>query len=497
MGMEESSPVLPPYAHVVFDEAHNLEDAAVGAFSTEISAFRLQSILKTFWRRGRRKRGRGLALSITDQAKGAAYRGDKDLGKQVLRNSKTLTRTVADAESEAEPLFAALKIVLGTNQTVRIRKDRKTETIWRAVDESRERLVSKLAEVARTVEAILEPLGKMEEGDLPDRNDFAQNLAAGIEWLKSFTEDLGYVLDAGDETNVYWLERGTFGRGDVRAWSAPVQLGQRLSDELYSGKSSVIFTSATLSVRDSFSFISKRLGINRINKERLVEMNAGSPFDYPRQCMIMVPVFLPEPGDAERNYADELGVLLSETFRRTRGRALGLFTSYQMLKQTTNVLRDKMAGDPYPILAQGESGSRESITRIFQRNRASVLMGTHSFWEGVDVVGDSLSCLVVARLPFAVFTDPVIEARCEQVEADGESAFMGYSVPNAVIRLRQGFGRLIRHRNDRGIVIVADRRIVTKRYGEWFRASLPAPIVKFQDREQFLDAVEQFLANES
>ncbi|MFC1462430.1 helicase C-terminal domain-containing protein [Verrucomicrobiota bacterium] len=496
MGMEDSSPVLPPYAHVVFDEAHNLEDAAVSAFSTEISMFRLQSILRTFCRRTRRRRGRGLVASIMGQAGSSSYQGAEDLRGRVLRFGPTLTRNVSEAESEAEPLFAALKIVLGGKQTVRIRGNRKREADWRAVARARGSLVSKLAEVKRAAETILEALEGMEDGDLRDRDDFAQNLKAGVEWLDRFTEDMEYVLDAGDETCVYWLERARPGQGGVRAWGAPVQLGERLSEELYSGKSSVIFTSATLSVRNSFGFVSKRLGIDLIKGDRLVEMNAGSPFDYPRQCMIIVPTFLPEPGDAERSYAEELAVLLGETFRRTRGRAMGLFTSYDMLRKTTSVLRDEMAGDPYPVLAQGESGSRENLTRIFKRNHASVLMGTHSFWEGVDVVGDSLSCLVVARLPFAVFTDPVIEARCEQVEAEGESAFLGYSVPNAVIRLRQGFGRLIRHRNDRGIVIIADRRIVTKRYGDWFQSSLPAPLAKFQNREQFLDAIEQFLGNE-
>ena len=494
MGMEESSPVLPPYAHIVFDEAHNLEDAAVSAFATEISMFRLQSILKTFWRRARKKRGRGLVLSMMDQAKGAFYCGAEDLRERVLRFGATLTRSVGEAEFEAEPLFAALKIILGGKQTVRVHGDRKNETHWRAVNEAKSGLISKLGEVMRAAEAILEALEEMQDGDLRDRDDFAQNLQAGTEWLKKFTEDMEYVLDAGDETCVYWLERARPGQGGVQAWAAPVQLGERMSEELYSGKSSVVFTSATLSVRNSFQFLKGRLGVDLVEPERLVEMNAGSPFDHPRQCIVMVPVFLPEPGDAERNYAEELAVLLGETFRRTRGRGMGLFTSYDMLRKTTSVLRDEMSGDPYPVLAQGESGSREGITRIFKRNHASVLMGTHSFWEGVDVVGDSLSCLVVARLPFAVFTDPVIEARCEQVEAEGESAFLGYSVPNAVIRLRQGFGRLIRHRNDRGIVIIADRRIVTKRYGEWFRSSLPAPLVRFENREDFLDAIEDFLA---
>ena len=173
-----------------------------------------------------------------------------------------------------------------------------------------------------------------------------------------------------------------------------------------------------------------------------------------------------------------------------------LFTSYDMLGRATGVLRDEMLGDDVQILAQGASGSREDITAVFKRDLRSVLMGTHSFWEGVDLMGETLSCLVVARLPFAVYTDPIHQARCEQVEAEGGDAFIGYSVPSAVIRLRQGFGRLIRHKTDRGIVIITDRRIVTRRYGRWFTESLPAPVQVFRDRDDFLDAVDAFFADE-
>ena len=253
-----------------------------------------------------------------------------------------------------------------------------------------------------------------------------------------------------------------------------------------------MFSSATLSVRGSFDCLKKRLGLDLVESQRLIELNACTPFDYPRQCAVVVPMFLPEPGDSNRDYAAELGNLMAEVFRLTRGRAMSLFTSYEMLKRATSVLKDELLGSGIRVLAQGMSGSRENITEVFKKDFESVLMGTHSFWEGVDLVGETLSCLVVARLPFTVFTDPVTEARCELVEAQGDSAFIGYSLPCAVIRFRQGFGRLIRRRTDRGIVIVADRRICTKRYGSWFRKSLPVRTIACHDKEDFLKAIEQF-----
>ncbi|OVE80974.1 hypothetical protein BVY04_04405, partial [bacterium M21] len=162
-------------------------------------------------------------------------------------------------------------------------------------------------------------------------------------------------------------------------------------------------------------------------------------------------------------------------------------------RKTTSVLTEEMKGSEHRILAQGITGSRESITETFRKDISSVLMGTHSFWEGVDVVGEALSCVVIARLPFAVFTDPIIEARCEQIERKGGNAFLDFSVPNAVIRFRQGFGRLIRHRSDRGIVIIADRRLITKRYGSWFYGSLPLQCLTYGSEPELLQAIQPFL----
>jgi ATP-dependent DNA helicase DinG len=164
-----------------------------------------------------------------------------------------------------------------------------------------------------------------------------------------------------------------------------------------------------------------------------------------------------------------------------------------MLSKTTEILRDNLGSDGIDVLAQGKEASREVLTEEFRQNFSSVLMGTHSFWEGVDVVGESLSCVVLARLPFAVFTEPIVAARCERIEAAGGNAFMKYSIPTAIIKFRQGFGRLIRHRSDRGIVIVADRRIVSKRYGHWFRKSVPVPLTKCFDVDDMVDDVVAFL----
>ncbi len=494
MEMDEGSPVLPPYRHIVFDEAHNLEDAATSWLSTEISTARLYYILRRMWRPGRRRAGSGLAPAVANHVDRGTCTSDPDLAVQASRCIDTIIAGIGAIGQPVEIFFGSLETLLtpaSKKESVRIRADQKRESQWKPIIRAREELVAVLSIVMRATETLAETLQEMEGAGADERNDFVQDLRGVLERIAKFTEDIEFVLSAECEGYVFWVERASRRHGGIRAWGAPVRVGPLLLDHLYSKKDSVVLTSATLSVGGSQEFMKKRVGLDLVDKERLTEMNTGTPFDYARQCTVMVPLFLPNPADPAGDYVRQLGILLSEVFRRTRGRGMALFTSYDMLRRTSSVLREEMTDDGVQLLVQGESGSRENIIRVFKEDLKSVLMGTHSFWEGVDVTGESLSCLAVTKLPFAVFTDPIVEARCEQVEAEGQNAFMGFSLPNAVIRFRQGFGRLIRHKTDRGIVIVTDHRIVAKRYGHWFRNSLPTRTVKFPDRNEFLDAVEE------
>jgi DNA polymerase III epsilon subunit family exonuclease len=502
------SAVLPPYGHIVFDEAHNLEDAATDHLTVEVTQARLFQVLGRLYRPRKRGRpggrgargaraGTGLAASILAALGSDASKAPEELGGLLEKHCDAILKNVEAAQERVKPFLQALAKVLPGRKAVtrqRFAAEKKLDSVWQPIEESKVALVAALAQVMRPSESAVEALREMPPGSIPYLRDYQRELEAVVQWLREVIADTEFVL-AGTETNyVYWVERTSNTRGGALACAAPLSIAELMHDQVYARKRACVFSSATLTVRDRFDFLAGRLGIDRIAPDRLVTLQAPSPFDYDEQCLVAVPTFLPEPGGQGEGgqYVEDLSNLLSHVYRASQGRGLSLFTSYAMLKACYKLLEEALLGDGIAVLAQGESGSREGITARFMRDVHSVLLGTHSFWEGVDVVGEALSCLTIARLPFAVFTDPIVEARCEQVEAQGKGAFMHYSVPNAVIRFKQGFGRLIRSRNDRGLVIIADRRVVAKRYGQVFLDSLPTEAVVYNDRTAFLEDLEAF-----
>ncbi len=488
------SPAIPDYRHLIFDEAHNLEDAATNHLAVELTHARIVTAVNRVHRAGR-KGATGLMATL-EKSFAVVSGSAPELAELAFRRIEEIRDAVAQTHELLPPFFLALEAALASKKqgdSARFRQDEKIPAVWEPVHKTEHELFAAVAGVLHGLGALAGIIREMEEGTIPYQQENLREIEASVAWIKEISDDAAFILEAGSGEYVYWLERLGAKPGLVRAVAAPVTVGGLLFDQLYLKKRSVVFCSATLTVKNRFDFIAGRLGIQNIPPKRLLTFNAGTPYDYRKQCFVAAPVFLPEPGGRDGDYAGDLAHFLADLYRRTDGRGMALFTSYDMLSRVADVLEREFLGDGLNLLAQGRSGSRENITSIFKRGNRSVLLGTHSFWEGVDVVGDALSCLTIARLPFGVQTDPVIEARCEQVESEGGNSFMDYSLPSAVIRFRQGFGRLIRSKTDRGVAIIADRRIMVKRYGQWFRDSLPVPTESYSDREKLLNDIEVFL----
>ncbi len=486
--MTEGAQALPEHAHLILDEAHNLEDAATRYFTVEISRPRLRYFMRRLGRLRLRGRGMGLLPLLSRQLGTSPHPMLESMPAQIQQAVQTWEQTL-------DPFFAAIGSICSDKGLLRLRPAFSSSPLWHALQETEQHMRKALAAVVEALQVLLEVLENPEEDIPPGIRAMTIDFSAIRGGLQALQDDLGYMMALDAPDMVYWAERDPRIAGEGRLMSAPISVGPQLMNQLYVNLSTIVFTSATMTVRNQFDFLAGRLGLDSMEPERLLTMNVGTPFRYEEQATMLVPMFLPEPtAGGEQAYVQALSSLLARLFERTAGRGLALFTSYLMLQHVTAHVRESLPAKGISVLAQGEAFSREYLMETFRAEIASVLMGTHSFWEGVDVAGESLSCVVMARLPFGVFTDPVIEARCEALEAAGQSAFRGYSLPQAVIRFRQGFGRLIRHRGDRGVVVVTDRRILSKSYGHWFRSSVPVSTVPIHDEEQFLDAVEQFLA---
>lgn len=449
---EATSPgsgILPPYGRMVLDEAHNLESIATDYLSHEFSMPELNRIVKRLLRHHRE----------------ASHRASAVLGA-------------------AEELLAFLAKLL----------PRKRDAVRFKVNGLYWEDLPRLVELQSAFEKhLLELVHYLHDycDSLEDMN-LAQKLSSVSGSLLAFVNSTVFVIKGDQDTHAYWIERMRIGRRKsyVRLVAAPISVADDLFKLLYDPKDSVVLCSATLRVGNDFKYMARRLGC----RERFRFLTADSPFNYFRQSLVLATDCMPDPAADSEKYASALSAMMKNVFPITNGRALVLFTSYEMMNAVAAHAHEALAEIGLRLLVQGEGLSRESMTRHLKEDGNTVIFGAQSFWEGVDVSGDALSCVVLARLPFAQVGDPVIEARAEQIERSGGSSFRDYTLPEAVIKFRQGFGRLIRTKSDRGVVIIADPRVVTKGYGAIFRRSIPATVHTITDFAELTTRIDDFLS---
>lgn len=474
--------VLPEFKYLIVDEAHHLEEGATKAFAFEASRSSLETMLRAL----AHERGGLLGMLAGAMRNSAAppniTRETQRVLDDVAQDIERAVRGVYDFYNALENFVARQESKPNENEggydrQIRLTPARRSQPDWNAVELAWDELGRSLVQVRNGLGRLYAAWDELGEWEVPSYLELAAELAGAMRRVEETRAQLEALISKPHPNGIYWVTLAK-NNGEVTVHSVPLYVGDLLQKQLFADKNATILTSATLCVDKSFAHIKARLGIG----DWADELTVGSPFDFAQAALLCIPTDIPEPG--QPGYQRAVESFLVELLRATQGRALVLFTSISQLNATYRAITRPLAEDEIVVLAQNLDGSRRQVLETFKTQARTVLLGTRSFWEGVDVVGEALSCLVITRLPFSVPSDPIFAARSETFD----DPFNQYAVPEAVLRLRQGFGRLIRSQTDRGVVVLLDRRILSKNYGRVFLESLPS-VSKYQGAAQELPNV--------
>src|SRR5574344_1257065 len=474
----DDTAVLPPYHRIIFDEAHGIEDSATSFFSESITRYKVMKQLNLMYRMRHGSMTGFLmqvsALSKTDDFSDKAEAAVNAIKQNLLELDDTSLQTMDNEttsrlyEATAEQFAPVLQVL--------------------------DRLRSSLGAFTGLVREVLEGIGE-DDKDVPSVWE-AKTVLHRLEDIISLCKS--YCEWNEKEDTVFWMQKQRMPprqKGDeivnfVQFNQTPLDIAPLMNMGVFEPIGTVVCTSATLKTGTTFDFWMRRNGLYFVGDDRIMQGEFASPFPYRTNMIFAVPSDAPEPKSPE--FQQWIEDAIPRLIVAAGGRTLVLFTSYDSLKSTYQAARLYLRSAPFELLKQGDD-ARFRLLEHFKDDRSSVLFATDSFWEGVDVPGDSLSQVIMVKLPFAVPNDPVFAARGEAIEKKCGSSFMELSVPQAVIKFRQGFGRLIRRSDDKGVVVVLDRRIVEQRYGRQFTNSVPMTRRMFNPLTDIVAAVEKFL----
>ena len=475
----EDAAVLPPYKHIIFDEAHGIENAATSFFSESVNRFKLNKLVNQMYRHRKNSEAGHLCslaiLSSNEEKAGDAFE---------------ITNKIKLALTNVE---IAAKDLLMNEYTMRLFEGtaRNFGPFLVAVGE----LTRALGSFADLIRLVMEGIAD-EDKDAPcfwESKIILRHLDSYVLLLKNFP-----MWDE-KKDDVFWIQKKRLPPDMIRdggeaeyvtLTQTPLDISHLMNDGVFEQMDSVVCTSATLKTGRDFSYWMRRTGVTFAGEERIIKGEFPSPFPYNKNMLFAIPNDAPLPDNMQ--YQQYIEMALPRLIEAAGGRSLVLFTSYESLKSAHRSVTASMRGFSGRIMKQGDDDNSK-LLEAFKKENESVLFATDSFWQGVDIPGESLSQVIIVKLPFTVPNDPVFVARAEAIEKRGGSSFMELSVPEAVIKFRQGIGRLIRRSDDKGVVVVLDRRIYEKRYGQIFIASMPECKKLYEPLSEITKRINSFI----
>ncbi|MDP4158533.1 MAG: helicase C-terminal domain-containing protein [Bacillota bacterium] len=450
--------VLPEHHNLVVDEAHQMYQTALQHLGSELSQDNLTRRIDSLFR----KVGPCFYTTIKQRLLSLSHiipSVSWDKFEEKINDIPELCTMVVEQSKE---LFQLLLTILGTRRTFRLVASDATQKWWEGLKVQIENLLGRTIALRSVLEGLIRTLN---EEDADEIEELRYELSSHQRELQELTDTLNMVLNINNPLQVTWIELNT----RLYLKTTPIEVSDILKEKIFARLDTVILTSATLSISNSFRYFLKDIGLPLSTTTSQVD----SPFDYDQQMKFFVVRKGINHQSSDYEKAVDLSKFISEVAERMNGRTLVLFTAHKLLNETYDLLHQRLARIGIDTLAQGVNGERSTIIEAFKRNQRSVLLGANSFWEGIDIQGDALSCIILVKLPFWPPSLPLIEARSEYMSFQGRDPFRELLLPEAVIRFKQGFGRLIRSKKDRGIVVLLDDRVIDKYYGRYFLGSLP------------------------
>ena len=474
--------ILPRYDMVIFDEAHNVESVARSYFSVEVSQISFTRLLnRIYQKKNKRKKEKSALIRVEDTV------DEKNLedSEQYIYLLNTLKEEISILQNIGDEYFDEIRKIYETNTEAPIKKSLNNFEMTKSrflenLREKKDIFQSKLADFLNLMMSFNNVIDEEK-----DKNPEVINFNNHLKMFKAYIDSFKFINSFEDDNYIYWLDINSK-RTNVVLTATPLNIAQKLSTVLFDNLDRLVFASATIVVNGNFDYFKKSLGLD---EEDCIEAIIKSPFDYDEQMSVYIPSDIQDSENINAFVSDASKFILN-ILLKTNGKAFILFTSYTMLNQIYYSISKKLKDKGFEVFLHGDK-PRSQIIKEFKEAENPILFGTISFWEGVDVQGENLSNVIITKLPFLVPTDPVVSAISKKIEEDGGNSFMDFQLPEAIIKFKQGVGRLIRKKTDSGNIFILDNRILKKRYGSLFINALPSQKnIKILEKDDIIEEIE-------